>query len=282
MSMLQRVVQLVSSFQPGAVHWARGVEFLIRCIVPIASIVIAFYAYKIQMNLISQEKERAAIARSIVLYDQFTESDSARYLLEVANDIQTHLWRPGESGYTHKDLVKAFGENDFYENREKIRAALADLLHDVNSIFKCGVYEEEGKDNNGQEDTYSEGTKEPLCDRHTISVLFGEKLSEIFYLLRPVLYCDDFMRSNYFYGSPRSAIGKFESLIMDHLTRDVRSTGNTVFRTEVHWRDAEHEVSGSYRIVRLPEALERCGSYRQKPKLQKDSGTQQNTEAGTD
>lgn len=262
--MLQRILQWARSIWPRIFSWAKGFEFLVRFIVPVASIVIAIFAYKIQTNLISQEKERAAISRSIVLYEQFMASESAKYLLDSAHEIQIYLSLPHNKVKIKEALVNVFGEEEFYEKREDIRKHLADLLKNVNSIYRCGLYGENLDENDDKVELDNAGDiKSLLCDRHTISVLFGEQLSEIFYMIRPVLYCDEFMRATYFDGDPDSSIGKFESLIMDHLVREVGGKTYEVFRTDVHRRDVEH--SGDYRVVRLPEVLERCGPYRQKP-----------------
>lgn len=257
MSILQSAIKLAKLTLGATAKLTRRMEFLPKYILPIAGIVIAIYAYKIQEGLVSQEKERAAISRSIALYRQFSESRSVKHLLNVAHQLQVHLSSPDGQGRTMDALVGAYSQDKFDRKKPYMRKWLSDVLQDVTTIYRCGNYEEKFVNSTSA----IVQSREALCDRYTISVLFGEKLTEIFYMLRPMLYCDGFMRKTYFDRRPTSDIGKFESLIMDHLERDVRGSKYEVFRTEIHWLDVEDKVGDDYRIVRLPEMETRCKAF---------------------
>ena len=86
-------------------------------------------------------------------------------------------------------------------------------------------------------------------------------MTELFFAIRPVLYCDDFIKNSYLGKdkAPSSYIGMFESLILDHLKKEHGK--DSVFRTKVDWVNSGRIPATNYSIVRLPEIEDRCKHY---------------------
>ena len=237
-------------------RWIKTGEW-VKISVAIATAVVAVFSVLIERKLVSQEKERAAVSRSIALYRDFVESDAVKYLSKVDHRIEHGLWVKYGSDMTAEETKKGsisiYNEEPLNKERNKILQSVAELLQNIKIIYDCGNYKKEYEPDKDKtkEDEY-------LCDNKTISILLGGIMTEIFFAIRPVLYCDDFITNSY-HGKdrePSTYIGRFESLILDHMKNEHGE--NQVFRTKIDWVNAG-SVPESF-IVRLPEE-DRCKHY---------------------
>ena len=244
-------------------QWVKTGEW-IKIAVAIATAVAAVFSILIERKLVDQEKERAtiskeraAVSRSIALYRDFVGSDAVKYLSKVDHIIDHGLWvKYGPkitSEETKEGKISIYNEKPLSDKREKILQSVVELLQHTKIIYDCGNYKKEYEPNKNKT-----GEDEDLCDNKTISILLGGIMTEIFFAIRPVLYCDKFITNSY-HGKnrePFTYIGQFESLILDHMKNEHGE--NQVFRTKIDWVNAG-SVPKTF-IVRLPEE-DRCKHY---------------------
>ena len=86
-------------------------------------------------------------------------------------------------------------------------------------------------------------------------------MTELFFAIRPVLYCDDFIKTSYLGKDrePSDYIGMFEFLILHHLREN--HGNDQIFRTKIDWVNADRKPDKGYMIVRLPDMEDRCKYY---------------------
>lgn len=237
-------------------QWVRTAEW-IKIAVTIATAVVAVFSILIERKLVAQEKERAAVSRSIALYRDFVESSTVDHLLEVHHTIDRDLWAKYGPDITEEEIrigsISIYGEMDTID-REEILQSVAQLLQNIKIIYDCGNYQNEYEMNKNEE-------AENLCDQKTISILIGGIMTELFFSIRPVLYCDDFIKNSYLGKDkdPSTYIGMFESLILDHLKENHGE--DRIFRTKVDWVNSGRIPAKDYIIVRLPDIEDRCKYY---------------------
>ncbi len=226
----------------------------------------------LQKEVANQEKQRAAVSRSVALYRDFVGSAAVRELRNVQHDIEHLIWKDdfrirgkgSENNTKDNTSISVFQTEQIKEKKEKIRKSLVGVLQRLKLIYACGnfreKYEKVSKDLK---------TGESLCDRNTISTLLGGIILDLFYPFRPVMYCDAFFKDRYYQEGENSGyIGMWESLVIEHMRRDmtIRLLGKsyTIYRT-----DAERQIDittgkiGSrdqhYSVLRLTD--DRCKFY---------------------
>lgn len=244
----------------------------IQLVSTVATVVVAVIAFTIQQDfskqdqaiqreIAQQERDRAAVSRSVALYRDLVSSNSFRHLRSTAHSIDQHLWSLNlQEGKEANEAVRVFGNKDVVSDIQKTRHAVAELLQNIRVIYHCGQF-------NRAIDTGS-FNKSELCDQHTISVLMGSILTEIFVSFRPIMYCDEFVSGRYYEdGKSSGYVGNYETLVKRHMDLDFK-------RRKIDWkvfltsRDRQVSVekgelsedSHHWSILRLPE--ERCMHYR--------------------
>ena len=241
-------------------QWIKDAEW-IKIAAAIATVVVAVFSVLIERELIAQEKRRAAVSRSIALYHDIVESPALKHLQEVRHTITRDLWEEyGSEATAYQTIrrsVEVYREGTLFKERSKIRQSIDALLHSIETIYDCGDYKEKYEQNETME-------IDNFCDQKTISILFGPIMTNIFFAVRPVLYCDPFITTSFPIESKTGRVTHivmFESLVIDHLRKN-RET-NDVFRTHKDAKDAKDadgSISQYPSIIRFPEN-ERCIYY---------------------
>ena len=200
----------------------------IQTIAAIGTVATAILAFLIQQEIAEQERHRASVSRAVALYRDFVASDAVIYLRDVAHDIDTISLKKFESSGDKEEAktrIKIFGEKEIYEKLPKIVKSLGILLQDIDVIYKCGQFSEIDAETAGT------SLEEELCDRRTISVLLGSLMSELYFMFRPIMYCDKFLKNRYVGKENNeqynieyiSHVGRFERIVMDYIERDFES-----------------------------------------------------------
>lgn len=243
----------------------------IQTVAAVASVATAILAFLIQQEIAAQERHRASVSRAVALYRDFVASDAVIYLRDVAHEIDNILWIKWRNLSGPELSIKAtevFKEDRIVRKLIKIKESLSILLQSTEVIYKCGNFGEI------YEPDSAIVFEEELCDRRTISVLLGSIVSEMHSTFRSVMYCDDFIKDRYF-GSEflSSHVGRFESMVEDHIRRDFesrRKKGNHniwhVFRTEKDRKEAIDRMeidarNRNYSVIRF-DTEKRCELYR--------------------
>ena len=244
----------------------------IQVISAVATVVVAVIAFSIQQEIsqqdqaiqreiAKQERDRAAVSRSVALYRDLVSSNSVRNLRGIAHRIDRHLWSLNlKEDEEAEEAIRVFSHGEVVGDMEIIRQAIAELLQDVRVIFHCGQF--------GKPIESKSFAELELCDRHTISVLMGSILAELFVSFNPILYCDNFVKGRYYEeGKLSGYVGNYETLVKQHMELDFkrRKIDWKVYRTEQDRVDAMrrgelNEDSKHWSRLRLP--IERCGVYR--------------------
>ena len=102
---------------------------------------------------------------------------------------------------------------------------MTQLLRQGSAIARCAGFGEEVSDGWTGDET--------MCDRETISTLFGESIVDLFFTLRPVLYCSSFVRSF------RNHIEPIEAVVAAQLREQGYAAYKTREEIPATMRDAE-------------------------------------------
>ena len=203
----------------GGYRWIRAAGgYILRWTEPavLATLAVAVLALIIQIELANQAKKRAAVSRSVALYQDFVGSTAVRKLRETQYKIEHLTWKYKKGKFEDR-VVSVFKKPGIVKNKVIIRQSLVGTFQRIKLIYNCGNFQEIYE--NVSED---QKTGEYVCDRSTISTLLGGNFVELFYAFRPVFYCDKFFKENYYQeGEFSGYVGMWESLVMDHLQRDM-------------------------------------------------------------
>ena len=242
-------------------QWIKDAEW-IKIAAAIATVVVAVFSVLIERELIAQEKRRAAVSRSIALYHDIVESPALKHLQEVRHTITRDLWEKYGSEVTAPQTIRrsveVYRERTLFKERSKIRQSIDALLHSIETIYDCGDYKEKYEQNETME-------IDNFCDQKTISIRFGPIMTNIFFAVRPVLYCDPFITTSFPIESKTGRvmpIVMFESLVIDHLRKN--SGTDNVFRTHKDFKtrkDADGSIPQHSPIIRFSEDENRCIYY---------------------
>ena len=241
-------------------------------VVAILGVVVATIAIIVQQDITRQEVRRAAIGRSIALYDYFMNSTHIKELMALQADVHRNYSEKEKKTRQAmiESLIKATGDQD-----EIVHKNLALMLHDFASIAKCGGYET-GFWKDGQILT---DDSQPLCDRGTFRTLLFGPLSELFFTYRYFFYCDGNLRIPYW-----KTIRKFEVTIADYIHNDHKLTHPDpedkiwVFLED---RDEERAIneglmrsSETFYILRLAEGGKDCAEFNKLHRNREKRGTE--------
>ena len=241
----------------------------IQVIGAIAGVVVAVMAIQIQQNIAEQEKQketeeirRAAIERSVALYDYFMNSEHIKELTKFHVSIQKHY--SGKEDKNRESFVVSVNEAVRKDNSE-IYEYLALLLNDIEPIAKCSKYEKSQWKNGRIEIQHETDDNQPLCDRETFRTLLFGPLSELFFSYRYFFYCDQSLRYTY-----DNTMKKFEVMIADYLYHDYRlANPEDDYFVFLEDRDKELAVddkliksSDIFPILRLSQDSRYCTNFR--------------------
>ncbi|MDE0407679.1 MAG: hypothetical protein OXN81_07430 [Alphaproteobacteria bacterium] len=219
----------------------------------------AILAFFIEREIALQERERAAVSRSVALYQDVVDSPAVKKLRDTAYIIDHYLWSENLTKEEQQErAIKVFRDESIVKDLQAVRQGVAELLQDVKVIYNCGKFKDANKPDHAEE---------PLCDRHTISILLGSLISEIYVVYKPVMYCDKFIKTRYYEdGKTSGYVGVYETLVKEHMRVDFERRGVDwmVFRTNDDRKQAIRddkisEDSEHWSILRFP--LNRCNLY---------------------
>ena len=226
-----------------------------------------------------EEARRAAIDRSIALYDYFMNSEHTRQLMEThvevnkkrsayesVNTTQKKSFSDREVELSRHAGVKAIIEATKGDRRDQTYKFLALLLNDVPQIYKCGAF---GEDDWNRDGTFSLDKDElrdtsPLCDRETFHTLLLGPLSEIYFSFRFFFYCEQVLGSPYW-----EIIKYFEVMVAEYTYRDFLARGEKrhIFREYANKEAAQDDdlITGSTQtfMMRLPKSDSACVEFRE-------------------
>ena len=237
----------------------------------LATLVVAFMTYMIEIEVANLETKRAAVSRSVALYRDFVSSNAVMELRGVHHQINQLIWSDkrkaglkSREGDDKNRYVTVFRKKSIQRQKKNIRESLVGMLLRVDIIYNCGNFHELFEDFHG-----NKITSESLCDRRTISTLLGGVLVDLFFSFRAVLYCDKFFLDNYFLGGNATGyVSRLESLVMHYLYQDMHESGRDksfgIFRKNTERLEAI--AKGDYKLEALNYTVlratqERCHFY---------------------
>lgn len=189
----------------------------------VASVVIAIVAIVIQQGIHDSDErrsqvdraiaeQRAQVDRAIALFEQFASSEAVNHLTTLSGfvEFEIHKHEPDpEKTDKNKQLsaqltaLRIREDADFHDR-------MIQLLQQIGAIARCGDFMADSED--------------AICDQKTLFALFGESIVDLFFRLRPVMYCD-----SYFHNF-QSDIASFETIVSTYL-EEVKGTKRKIYRT---------------------------------------------------
>ena len=242
----------------------------------VAGVVVAVVAIMIQQDFARQQEQiekeearRAAIERSIALYNYFMNSEHIKELTKLHVNIHKHYSEEKEK--TRESLIDSVIESVTDDNQ--VYEHLALLLNDIDPIAKCSKYEKSQWKNGRIEIQDETDDDQPLCDRETFRTLLLGPLSEFFFSYRYFFYCDKNLRNIY-----STTMRKFEIMIADYTFHDYKiENPKDDYFVFLEDRDKERAVddgliesSHNYPILRLSPDDTYCRRFRDGFKEQQD------------
>lgn len=247
-----------------------------------------------------EEARRAAIDRSIALYNYFMTSENTKKLMtHHVNINRIHSHNKGENTLTTKGaratFVGAILESiKTKDEHEEVYRMLALSLNDIVPILRCGKF----KDEYWTDSTFPEkheyerldGDDLPLCDRETFRTILLGPVSELFFSFRYFFYCEDTLRAAYL-----PTMTELEVTIADYVYHDNASTRriprseNFVFRED---RDKEIAIQSkavtkkmlddhALPVIRLRANSPECGQFTSGFRTMNDEKSEKHFSNGT-
>ena len=225
----------------------------------------------------NEESRRAAIDRSIALYNFFMTSENTKELMKYHVDIQrkhrnamndvSNPTREQSRESMRNAIIASISTGD---RQEEVYRMLALALNDLNPIIRCVNFKRKFW-NDGQfpaKDEYAEkdGNDPPLCDRETFRTILLGPVSELFFSFRFFFYCE-----NSLYMTYKPTLEDFEVMLADYIYHDTLAmhpnTPSYVFETDEE-KDRvmkEHKIDKRmeelYPILRPKQDSKSCEAY---------------------
>lgn len=185
----------------------RSIQRWLNILTTPALIGIAIFTYQLEHSVSKQQEEHNyrqeqhnKVSRSITLYQEIMSSGTWQELENLAFKID-YEYKPG-MGLVK--LVESHVKQDWFQSRRLMHTFLMDLR----SIHAC---------RNGD-----------LCDHNSIDLLVAPSALEIFYFLRPLIYCDKYMWdrfSSILPGAKYTYLDLTKALIADFQKYDRKTFG---------------------------------------------------------
>ena len=228
-----------------------------------------------------EESRRAAIDRSIALYNFFMTSENTKELMKYHVDIQKKhresmnavsnaVGSPTRERSRESMRSATIASISTVDRREEVYRMLALSLNDLNPIIRCGNFKKEFW-RDGQfpaKDEYAEkdGNDPPLCDRETFRTILLGPVSELFFSFRIFFYCE-----NSLYATYEHTLKGFEVMLADYIYHDTLAkhptTPSYVFETDEEKERVvkEHRIDKRmeeiYPILRPKRDSKSCEAY---------------------
>lgn len=203
-----------------------------------ASVMVAIVSVHMQ---ISANADEARVNRSFTLYDHFITSQAVNYLMTQSGFIELELNRHLSAMAPINDVKRLSAELNARNTGPEFYDHMTELLRQTSAIARCAGYDGEGEDRS---------TAGRMCDQETIARLLGESLVDLFFRLRPVMYCDGYIQA---FGP---YIAQMEAIVGAYL----RTSGVVVYET---MRDsAAAPADGAYVVLEFGPS-EHCSPFEQ-------------------
>ena len=146
--------------------------------------------------------ERSISRREVAtgLHQAFIASDTTKSLQKLSFRAAYQNWNTPSESLAYLSVLANRLKNHPLETRRSV----AQFLEEVTIVQLC--------------------RERDLCDPRTIDIFFQTPISEIFFFIRPLIYCDDFIREKFgtSYFDNENYVEKVESLMM-HLLEEEQS-----------------------------------------------------------
>jgi len=214
----------------------------------IASVLIAYFAYNIDIRVQENALKEGRIGRAVAVSQGIMKDPSVFELLLRANEIEVkaqEILNPPEVGFKQA-LIRA---NRKIDDEAKLRPHLTILVQYMEQLVNCMGLE------NG-----ASLTNEELCDKKTVFALAGKALTELYVAFRPALFCDDFfanenhdplvsfVESYWSYERPLSEDGSKIRIFREHDADAISK-----------WQQENKDNPNNYRVIAF--AKESCVPY---------------------
>ena len=225
------------------------------------------------------EVRRAAIDRSIALYDYFMTTESTKGLMRIHIDTTRRHWRTrrDESQSTRTQSRRSIAEAlvDSISSRrelENVYRMLALMLNDIVPVVRCAKFDDDlwsnGQFPDDEERRMIDELDPPLCDRETFRTILLGPVSEIFFSVRYFFYCEPTLAEPYIF-----TIRRLEALIADYVYYDnaIRfpNRQSYVFRSDeekdevIEKMKMDEGIAKLYPIMSLHPESSQCRQFRQ-------------------
>ncbi|MDX1541430.1 MAG: hypothetical protein R3349_08510 [Geminicoccaceae bacterium] len=181
----------------------------VAAVAGMASVLAAIVSVHLQIDANADE---ARIDRSFTLYDHFIGSDSVNYLMTLSGLIEFELSQRLSETTPVDDIKKLSAEVNAQNTGPELYDHMTELLRQSSAIARCAGYDQDERDG-------PMATR--MCDQETIGRLLGESLVDLFFRLRPVMYCDGYIQA---FGP---YIAQMEAVVGSYM----RASGVTVYAT---------------------------------------------------
>ena len=205
----------------------RHIRRWINVFATLALIWIAYFTYNLEHSVSKQQEahnqrqqESSRVSRSISLYQEIISSGTWEKLQDRTFKIDLE-YKPGQSSFG--ELVASHVNRDGFQ----LRSLLSTFLMDLRVIYTC---------------KYG-----GFCDQESIDFFAGPPALEVFYWLRPLIYCDTYMWvrfGNKPEGTDKSYLDLIKPLIADFQKHERETFGyETVYPIEM---DREGETCTAF------------------------------------
>lgn len=198
-----------------------SMQLLVSTVGGVIGIVIAYFAYQIDVSVQSRAWQEARINRAIALTDILNSDPAIRELALARGNIENAVIKHaaaiqakagGEQSFAHSMKRALVSELAAYPDKDKLKGWLYVFIQHVDRGANCtGLIHAANSDGN---------TDDALCDPETYLALNSSFLSDMFFIWRPLFACDDMLAAGNDHYNFFSHVQMAEGVPFDHVRRD--------------------------------------------------------------
>lgn len=204
-------------------HWINDhlpvLHMAISIVGGIASLFIAFFAANIDERVAENAIKQAQTNRSVSLGESILRDQAVVGLIQTAVRVERAYDRAVSNDASREDFARAKIDalvTQMHDETKDYYPGMALLLQHVERAVRCI----------GPDPAQERSAFPPTCDRTTFMALSGSALADLYFVLRPIYYCDPFFKND-------EDVEKYADFVFDYSIGEKRHNGHPieVFRT---------------------------------------------------